>query len=307
VRVASLLLSLALLMASCSEPSTDGAARAPESSTRSTGDAPAEQEDTVEKTPAEKKEGSGGSPDGNATGEGGSGDPSTTDGEGGLGSRKERVGSSEAETAGGGGGSNGGRSGIRPQGGRYDYAQSGWEEFCTATCERDDLPATQPISLRVDKRGNALELVSVSRSSEDRSVTTTSLLTEGALEITRLELRYRGFSDSYEPAPAVRSLQFPLQVGDGWSGSWKADTSGDYEVQVVARDGLQVDGREVQTFKLDTFTRFRGDFTGHMDAVVWIDPKTSLAIRSHGSIRLETSFGRFNSDFDTMLIEGPGY
>jgi hypothetical protein len=44
-----------------------------------------------------------------------------------------------------------------------------------------------------------------------------------------------------------------------------------------------------------------------MVATVWVDPGTTMTIRSHGKVDVSTSIGRFASRFDTMLLKGPGY
>jgi hypothetical protein len=68
-----------------------------------------------------------------------------------------------------------------------------------------------------------------------------------------------------------------------------------------------VEGRRIRTFKLATVTRFQGEFRGKMVATVWVDPDTTMTVRSHGRVNVSTSFGRFASKFDTMLLKGPGY
>jgi hypothetical protein len=194
-----------------------------------------------------------------------------------------------------------------PQSGRYVYAQQGWEEFCSGTCQRGALPPTQPIDAQVMRTHGGITLVTDARSSRNRSIRTTAYLSRGALDITRVELRYRGFSNTYQPSPPVRSLRLPLSVGASWSGSWEAETSGDYSMTVVDRERLEVDGRMVKTFKLDTVTTFRGEFRGRMVATVWVDPGSAMTIRSHGKVNVSTSIGSFASKFDTMLLRGPGY
>ena len=195
-----------------------------------------------------------------------------------------------------------------PEAGRFTYAQSGWEEFCAGPCNRQQLPATQDTDQKVrDAGAGRLEVVTTVRSGNNRSVRSTSVLSRSSLDITKVELTYGSFSETYAPAPPVRSLRFPLRVGDAWSGSWKANTSGDYRFQVLSEETLVVDGRRIKTFKLDTRTNFKGDFRGYANAVTWIDPRTATPIRTSGKIRLTTDFGRFNSNFDQMLLEGPGY
>lgn len=195
-----------------------------------------------------------------------------------------------------------------PQSGRYVYAQSGWEEFCAGTCRRSDLPASAAIDTGVSAAGtDRLKVVSESRSSKNRSMRSTSFLTEAALDIAEVELRYGSFSNTYEPSPPVRSLRLPLAVGDAWTSSWSADTSGSLHAEVVRTDRLVVGKRSIKTYKLETVTTFRGEFRGTLTSTAWIDPATAMTLRTQGKARITTDYGRLNSNFDTMLIDGPGY
>ena len=195
-----------------------------------------------------------------------------------------------------------------PKSGRYVYAQSGWEEFCSATCQRDDLPPSAAIDTEVSSTGQGvLRVVSESRSSNERSMRSTSYVSRSVVEIAKVEVRYGRFSNTYDPSPPVRSLELPLAVGDAWTSSWEAETSGDYSAEVLGREDLVVGGRTIETFKIDTMTRFRGQFRGTLWSVVWVDPETATTIRTHGKLRIATDYGRLNSNFDTTLIDGPGY
>lgn len=195
-----------------------------------------------------------------------------------------------------------------PRSGRYTYAQQGWEEFCSGTCNRSELPPTQTVDSSVARTGpDGFRIVTESRSSGGRSVRSTSTLSPSSHEIAKVELRYGTFSSTYRPTPPVRSLVLPLKVGDEWSSSWTAETSGRYEARVVGREPLVVDGRRIPTFKLETVTRLRGELRGTLSATVWVDPDTVATVRTSGTTRITMDLGRFASRFDTMLLEGPGY
>lgn len=195
-----------------------------------------------------------------------------------------------------------------PESGRYTYVQRGWEEFCTATCRRRDLPRSTHVDTTV-RRASAgrIQVVSHSGASEDRSMRTTSYISNTSVDLTKVELRYAGFSNTYEPSPAVRSLQLPVTRGQQWSSSWEADTSGVYSARVRGRDSIVVDGTTVRAYRVETVTHMRGQFRGTMTATLWIDPKTTTPVRTRGKTRITTDYGRFNSNFETMLLKGPGY
>ena len=214
--------------------------------------------------------------------------------------RTERPGGGHSETS--------GADRPGPRSGRFTYAQQGWEEFCSGTCRRRDLPPSQEVDATVSPVGSGRSrIVTESRASEDRSMRTTALLSRRALDITKVELRYGTFSNTYEPSPPVRSLRLPLAVGDAWTSSWRADTSGRYEARVVEREPLVVDGRRVRTFKVATETTLRGEFRGTLTATIWVDPGTAATVRTSGTTKIRTDLGRFASEFDTMLVEGPDY
>ena len=301
----ALLLAGALVSTSCSTPSeTRSSPRARDDAERSTADRSAPSESKAARKANRDRNNQGRDPKAGEAVPPGGDTGATTPAEDGD-SGKEAQGSE-----------NGAMDGARPaqirrpapRSGRFRYAQSGWEEFCAGPCRRHDLPPAHTVDASVARVGSGkLRVVTESKSSEDRSVRTTSLLSSGALEVTEVVLRYGTMSERYEPDPPVRSLRLPLTVGDTWSSSWTADTSGRLDVRVLGKDSLQVDGRRVETFRLDTVTTLRGDFRGTLTSIVWVDPDTATTVRTSGRARLRTDYGRFSSNFETMLLEGPGY
>lgn len=204
-------------------------------------------------------------------------------------------------------------SAAYPAAGRYSYAQSGWEEFCQAgSCDRQDLPDTQMVASKVDGRsGGATTVVTEAQSSEGRVTRTTFRFTDDAALITKVYVRvqYEGFTfeNTYDPQPPVESLRFPMQVRAEWSGSWEARTSGDYSISIPGREQVSVGGRAVNAFRVVTATDFRGEFQGHADVTVWIDPATKAIVKSVGDMRLNTAFGGYNTSFEIALRDAPGY
>jgi hypothetical protein len=191
-----------------------------------------------------------------------------------------------------------------PAAGTYLFDQEGYEEFCQATCDRQDLPATQRVEYRYRSRSQgAAVVVSEARSSEERTMRTTTKWTRTTALITEVttSFEWSGFEfvTTYQPKPPVESLRFPLQVGDRWSGRWEAKTSGEYDISVVAEEG--------DAFRIGTATRFEGEFDGTADITVWLDPDTRSIVAAEGTIDVESGFGTYRSEFDTSLRSGPGY
>lgn len=233
--------------------------------------------------------------------------------------------------AGDGGGGAGGARGGRPRGpneaggeedraaasypaaGGYRYEQSGFEEYCqTGSCEREELPPMQSVELSYRRRSSQrATIVSDARISEQRSARTTFRFTKRAALVTEVVVRYsrNGFSfeNSYRPDPPVESLRFPLRVGKSWSGRWKAQTSGDYRFEVVDRARVLAGGRSVEAFRLDSVTRFRGEFDGRAAATYLVDPDTRAVVGSQGHMKVSSTFGDFETTFKTRLRSGPGY
>lgn len=208
-----------------------------------------------------------------------------------------------------GGGEDDNSSALHPAAGRYVYSQTGYERFCqAATCDQQPLPARQPIVVTVQQPG---VVVSEIRASDNRIVRTTTVFSRKDARVTHVYARfsYEGFSfeNSYEPRPPVVSLRFPLKEGARWSGSWEDSTSGDYSVDVLGREGLEVNGAAVQAYKLATVTNFRGEFSGSSKALVWVDPATKAVVKTSGKLDLRSSFGRYVTEFNNMLRSGPGY
>jgi hypothetical protein len=154
-------------------------------------------------------------------------------------------------------------------------------------------------------------MISDERISSRRSNETTFKITRGGALITRAHVRFEDegfrYENTYRPKPPIESLVFPLKVGRSWSGRWDADTSGRYEIDVVGRDAVDAGGRRVNAFRLDTVTFFTGEFEGRADVTVWIDPDTTMVVRSSGHLEIESVFGSFESEFETTLDSGPGY
>jgi hypothetical protein len=227
-------------------------------------------------------------------------------------------GSGSQRDGGGGGGddgsnapeSSGGR--VYPASGKYTYAQQGWEEFCQAACQRDDLPPEQllEVSLR-DATDERAVVVAEARQSQSRTTRTTALFTRSSALITNLYSRvsYSGFAfeENIDPDPPIDSLFFPLEVGKSWSGRWKADTSGNYSVSVSDRAALSVNDKRVNAFVVRTTTQFHGEYEGNAQVTVWLDPVTRSVVKSTGDVQLQSDFGRYATHFDTTLQGGPGY
>jgi hypothetical protein len=199
-----------------------------------------------------------------------------------------------------------------PDAGRYTYAQEGWEEFCQAACDRQDLPDRQ--TLKIELRGANSDRAVVeaeAQQSSNRTTRTTLLFTRDSALITNVyaKVAYSGFTfeENYEPDPPVRSLLFPLSVGRRWSGEWKADTSGDYSVSVTGRESIEVDGRRIDAFVVSTSTDFRGEYDGSADITAWVDPETRSIVKSTGKVHLESRFGSYGTEFEITMLKGPGY
>jgi hypothetical protein len=149
------------------------------------------------------------------------------------------------------------------------------------------------------------------RSSDNRIARSTTRYSREAALITKVYVRfaYEGFvfEETYTPEPPVQSLRFPLTPGASWKGSWEDSTSGDYEVQVFERESLEVGGRSVQAYRIQTFTDFRGQFQGRSKIETWIDPATKAIVKTRGVLNVTSAFGRYSTSFGTQLRSGPGY
>ncbi len=212
-------------------------------------------------------------------------------------------GSSASGQAGGGGG-----NALFPRAGRYVYEQSGYEEFCQASCEREPLPDEQPVEISIRERTSDSAIVdSEARTSNTRVARTTYRFTPDVVFITELYTRVDvgafDYSDSYKPKPPIESLRFPPQVGARWSGSWKGDVAGDYSIAIVGRE--MVAG--IEAVRIETAVTFHGDLEGSSDLTAWIDPERRTILKTDGFLEAESSFGRYETEFVTTLTSGPGY
>lgn len=204
-------------------------------------------------------------------------------------------------------------SALHPAAGSYVYGQNGYERFCQATtCDQQALPGRQHVAVKVPQRGGGRAVVvSEIRASDNRLVRTTTTYSRKSALVTDVYLRfaYQGFTfeNSYEPRPPVESLRFPLREGGSWSGTWEDSTSGDYSVDILGRETIEVGGAAITAYKLATVTNFRGDFEGSSKGIVWIDAATKMMVKTSGKIDVRNSYGRYISEFNNRLRSGPGY
>lgn len=204
------------------------------------------------------------------------------------------------------------RMALYPAPGTYAYSQSGFEQFCTTSCEREALPKTQRVSNSVKSRSRrSAVIVSEAQASSNRVMRTTSTFARNGARVTEVYVRfaYRGFTftNTYRPQPPVESLRFPLRPGDRWSGEWRARVSGDYRVAVEGYETVMAGNRRVKAAKLDTTTHFRGEFEGSAHITIWLDPETKAVVQTAGNLDVKSAFGRYVTGFQTRLSSGPGY
>lgn len=230
--------------------------------------------------------------------------------------RKERSGASGAEGSGAsreGGARRGDRIALFPAPGTYVYDQSGSERFCqSGTCDERNLPDTQRVRTAVRNRSDdAAVVVSEAQVSESRFSRTTMRFTRRAAFITKVHARFSygafEFQNTYRPRPPVESFRWPLRAGMEWSGSWRDDISGSYEIRVVRGVRMRVGKSAVEAIQLDTRTQFRGDYEGEARITVWVDPRTRAVVRTDGHMRLRSAFGSYATDFVTALRSAPVY
>ncbi len=200
-----------------------------------------------------------------------------------------------------------------PTSGTYVFGQSGFEEFCqTASCDRKDLPPEQSVEVSYKKRSESkATVVSEARSSKGRvSRTTFKFTPEGAYVVevyTKSNFNNVQFEDTYRPDPPIEALRFPIRTGESWSGEWKDRTSGSYRISIGPREAVDVGGRTVHAFRVETDVEFRGQFEGRSNGITWVDPDTKSIVKSEGEIDVKSAFGRYHSVFETILKSGPGY
>jgi hypothetical protein len=200
-----------------------------------------------------------------------------------------------------------------PVSGTYTFAQSGYEEFCDSAgrCDKEDLPSRQPTKLTYEQRTDDSAVVVMEQSAGSRMARTWTRFTPTGANITKLYVRmvYSGFrfEQTYVPRPPVEAFRFPLEEGAAWSGRWKAQTSGSYSVRVGAPRQLEIGGRTVTAYPVDTTTNFTGDFEGRSRITALVDPRTKSIVASDGALNVTSQFGRYSTVFETKLLGGPGY
>lgn len=201
-----------------------------------------------------------------------------------------------------------------PASGTYTFSQSGYEEFCNnaGQCDKDRLPPRQPTSITYESADDDSALVVAEQEQSNSRLTRTwTRFDRSGAHITKMYVRfnYTGFTfeRTYEPKPPVEALRFPVAAGESWSGEWRASTSGSYSVKVGRKTSLDVNGRTVSAYPVETNTEFRGDFEGKSRITAYIDPKTKAIVATDGVLNVTSNFGRYTTVFETKLVKGPRY
>jgi hypothetical protein len=200
-----------------------------------------------------------------------------------------------------------------PAAGTYTFAQSGYEEFCDSAgrCDKENLPSRQPTKLSYDQRTDDSAVVVMEQQAGSRVARSWTRFTPSGAHITKLYVRmvYSGFrfERTYVPQPPVEAFRFPFQEGEAWSGRWKAQTSGTYSVRIGAPREIEIGGRTVTAYPVDTTTTFTGDFEGRSRITALVDPRTKSVVASDGALNVTSQFGRYSTVFETKLLGGPGY
>lgn len=310
LRTRAAALASVVLLVACSSPGETGA-QAPPIASDAAPTVDAEPSDGGLDHGSHGGMGSGGSKDDGAHG------PSSGDSSDGIESGGQGGSSGSSGGAPGAGSSGDGTEAARapyPAAGNYVYSQKGSEAFCdpAGSCERHRLPPTQKIATSHTQRTQSEAIVVTEvQSSNGRYVRTTMHFTPDAGFVTEVYYRlvYEGLTlqEQYNPDPPVPQFRFPLRVGREWGASWKAGTSGDYHARVTGIDDVEVGGRAVEAFRIETITNFRGDLKGRGSIVMWFDAATRSIVRTSGALNLSASYGSYNTSFETTLKSAPGY
>jgi hypothetical protein len=247
-------------------------------------------------------------------GDGGGSQPDAGGDDSGDGSDGAADGAGDGSAGGdGGGGGEGTAEAAYPASGTYVYSQKGTESFCdpSGSCERYDLPRTQRIATSYGQRTQTEAIVITEVESNGRYVRTTMHFTPQAGFVNEVyyRLTYEGLTlqERYNPDPPVPQLRFPLRTGRVWKASWEAGTSGDYRASVTGIERMDVGGRTIDAFRIETTTSFRGDLDGKASIVTWIDPATRALVATNGALNVRASYGSYNTTFQTTLRSAPGY
>jgi hypothetical protein len=305
-RTAALLLALALVLTACAsgeEPTVpaDAGNKVAENDEASDGSKNTKAQDSKKKDkPGSKERERGGEDPGGASagGNAAGGGEDSEDRDGGTSTNR----------------GSGNQNAAYPTAGTYQFAQSGYEEFCDSAgrCDRNKLPSRQPVKLTYESRsGSSATLVTEQKASDSRVARTWTRFTPSGAHITKVYvlMEYSGFrfERTYVPEPAVEALRFPFTSGEAWSGRWQASTSGDYSVKVGGATKIDVGGRSVTAYRIDTNTEFRGDFQGKSSVTAYYDVDTKALIAADGVLNVTSQFGRYSTAFETKLLAGPGY
>lgn len=199
-----------------------------------------------------------------------------------------------------------------PRAGSYVYTQQGYEEFCTSTCASDPLPRRRSVGVsHGNSSRDAIVVIETTRISSHRTLRTSTRHRRSTARIAEVVDAFSRTGSrhpiTYRPGPTIRALELPLRTGDAWSGRWRGDASGSYRMSVGGFDEIRTAGSSIRAARIVVRMEYRGAYEGYAVTTLWVDPTSRVVVASVGSMEVSGDFGRYTSDFDTRLREGPGY
>jgi len=199
-----------------------------------------------------------------------------------------------------------------PAAGDYRYTQTGFEQLCSGSCDRKDLPSSMVMAVSYASRlSGGMRVITEGQVSQMRFTRDMTDWTPTGASVDQYFVRFTDgpvqYENSYSPGPPVRTLHLPLRGGDQWSGSWSAQTSGTYSVCVRSKDSLVVGGRPVFAYQVETRMMFSGEFHGSEDVTLWIDPASLTTVRAQGTLNVQGLGGAYKTQFDMDLQSAPGF
>ena len=170
-----------------------------------------------------------------------------------------------------------------PEAGAYTYSTTGRET--TEDGGSATLANTTTAVVTPTRRAGGLTCFGSARRLSARTELAEVYLLRGEdIYLVALGVATPNLVETIEPRPAILALSGSTS---SWTGEFRGDTSGSYQVEILGRRTFSIGGRKVKTVGLDSRATFTGETNGSQKRTTWIATDRALIVQETGSLELK--------------------
>lgn len=116
--------------------------------------------------------------------------------------------------------------------------------------------------------------------------------------ITGVGLATSNYVTTIEPRPAILAS---AGSGTRWEGKFSGETSGGYEVEIIARKEISVGGESVEAVGLESRATYNGETEGSQIAETWLAVDRPLILADKGKLTIRVGSATNRIEYDSRL------